>query len=32
MIAMDDFTKLENKTTWFSAEKAEKWGLVDKIE
>ena len=24
--------KLENKTTWFSAEKAMSWGLVDKIE
>jgi ATP-dependent protease ClpP protease subunit len=24
--------KLENKTTWFSAEKAMDWGLVDKIE
>ena len=24
--------KLENKTTWFSAEKAKVWGLVDSIE
>ena len=24
--------QLENKTTWFSAEKAMDWGLVDKIE
>ncbi|UCG08324.1 MAG: ATP-dependent Clp protease proteolytic subunit [Desulfobacterales bacterium] len=24
--------ELENKTTWFSAEKAQEWGLVDKIE
>ena len=24
--------KLENKTTWFSAEKARDWGLVDSIE
>lgn len=24
--------ELENKTTWFSAEKAQGWGLVDKIE
>jgi ATP-dependent protease ClpP protease subunit len=24
--------ELENKTTWFSAEKAREWGLVDKIE
>ena len=24
--------ELENKTTWFSAEKAMDWGLVDKIE
>jgi ATP-dependent protease ClpP protease subunit len=23
---------LENKTTWFSAEKAKDWGLVDSIE
>ncbi len=23
---------LENKTTWFSVEKAKKWGLVDRIE
>lgn len=24
--------ELEYKTTWFSAEKAMDWGLVDKIE
>jgi ATP-dependent protease ClpP protease subunit len=24
--------ELENKTTWFNAEKAKDWGLVDKIE
>jgi ATP-dependent protease ClpP protease subunit len=24
--------ELENKTTWFSAEKAKEWGLVDRIE
>jgi ATP-dependent protease ClpP protease subunit len=24
--------EMENKTTWFSAEKAKEWGLVDKIE
>jgi ATP-dependent protease ClpP protease subunit len=24
--------ELEKKTTWFSAEKAMDWGLVDKIE
>jgi ATP-dependent protease ClpP protease subunit len=26
------WVELENKTTWFSAEKAREWGLVDKIE
>ena len=28
----DKWERLENKTTWFSAEKAMNWGLVDKIE
>jgi len=28
----DKWEELENKTTWFSAEKAMNWGLVDKIE
>ncbi|MBW1822417.1 MAG: ATP-dependent Clp protease proteolytic subunit [Deltaproteobacteria bacterium] len=28
----EKWEKLENKTTWFSAEKAMTWGLVDKIE
>jgi ATP-dependent protease ClpP protease subunit len=28
----DKWEELENKTTWFSAEKAREWGLVDKIE
>ena len=28
----DKWEKLESKTTWFSAEKAHEWGLVDKIE
>jgi ATP-dependent protease ClpP protease subunit len=28
----DKWEELENKTTWFSAEKAQEWGLVDKIE
>ena len=28
----EKWEELENKTTWFSAEKAKKWGLVDKIE
>ncbi|MBT8370043.1 MAG: ATP-dependent Clp protease proteolytic subunit [Deltaproteobacteria bacterium] len=28
----DKWEKLENKTTWFSAEKAKAWGLVDSIE
>jgi ATP-dependent protease ClpP protease subunit len=31
-LARDKWEKLENKTTWFSAEKAKEWGLVDKIE
>jgi ATP-dependent Clp protease protease subunit len=28
----EKWEKLENKTTWFSAEKAKDWGLVDSIE
>ena len=28
----EKWEELENKTTWFSVEKAKKWGLVDKIE
>jgi ATP-dependent Clp protease protease subunit len=28
----EKWEKLENKTTWFSAEKAKAWGLVDSIE
>jgi len=31
-IARDKWEQLEHKTTWFSAEKALEWGLVDKIE
>lgn len=31
-ISKDKWERLENKTTWFSAEKALDWGLVDKIE
>lgn len=27
-----NWEKLENKTTWFSADKAREWGLVDRIE
>jgi ATP-dependent protease ClpP protease subunit len=27
-----DWEELEYKTTWFSAEKARNWGLVDKAE
>jgi ATP-dependent protease ClpP protease subunit len=27
-----NWEKLENKTTWFNAETAREWGLVDKIE
>ena len=29
---LDEWLKLEAKTTWFSAEQAKKWGLVDRIE
>ena len=28
----EKWEKLENKTTWFSVEKAKEWGLVDSIE
>lgn len=28
----EKWEELENKTTWFSAEKAKNWGLVDSIE
>ena len=28
----EKWEELEHKTTWFSAEKAKDWGLVDKIE
>lgn len=28
----DQWEALEQKTTWFSAEKAKEWGIVDKIE
>lgn len=28
----DEWEELEYKTTWFSAEKAKSWGLVDRIE
>jgi len=28
----DEWGELENETTWFSAEDAKKWGLVDRIE
>jgi len=28
----EKWEQLENKTTWFSAETAKEWGLVDKIE
>ena len=31
-LGKDKWEQLENKTTWFSAEKAQEWGLVDKIE
>jgi ATP-dependent protease ClpP protease subunit len=28
----NNWEQLENKTTWFSADKAKEWGLVDRIE
>jgi ATP-dependent Clp protease protease subunit len=28
----NNWEQLENKTTWFSANKAQEWGLVDRIE
>jgi ATP-dependent protease ClpP protease subunit len=31
-IDREKWEQLEHKTTWFSAEKALEWGLVDKIE
>ena len=31
-LAKEKWEQLENKTTWFSAEKALEWGLVDKID
>lgn len=31
-LSREEWGTMEAKTTWFSAEKAKKWGLVDKIE
>jgi len=31
-LSKEEWEELENKTTWFSAEQAKKWGLVDQIE
>jgi ATP-dependent protease ClpP protease subunit len=31
-VTKEKWEQLENKTTWFSADKALEWGLVDKIE
>ena len=31
-LSKDEWEELERKTTWFSAEKALSWGLVDRIE
>ena len=31
-LSKEEWHELENKTTWFSVEKAKAWGLVDKIE
>jgi ATP-dependent protease ClpP protease subunit len=32
LLSREDWEELEHKTTWFSAEKAKSWGLVDEIE
>ena len=31
-LSLSEWRLLEEKTTWFTAEKAKEWGLVDKIE
>ena len=31
-LSKEDWGKMEGATTWFSAEQAKEWGLVDKIE
>ena len=31
-LGKEKWIQLENKTTWFNVEKAQEWGLVDKIE
>ena len=31
-LSKDEWGNLEHKTTWFSAEQAKVWGLVDEIE
>ena len=31
-LSKEEWEELEQKTTWFSAEQAKKWGLVDQIE
>ena len=31
-LSKEEWEGLEHKTTWFSAEQAKKWGLVDEIE
>ena len=31
-LTKEKWEQLEHKTTWFNAEKALEWGLVDKIE
>ncbi len=31
-LSKEEWQELEHKTTWFSAEKAKAWGIVDKIE
>ncbi len=31
-LSKEEWKELGHKTTWFSAEKAKAWGIVDKIE
>ncbi|KKL46643.1 hypothetical protein LCGC14_2343480, partial [marine sediment metagenome] len=31
-LSKDEWGRMEGKTTWFSAEQAKEWGLVDEIE
>ena len=31
-LTFQEWEKMENETTWFSAQKAKEWGIVDKVE